>query len=112
MRQGVEVVDPTLLLGLFGVAVALGTLGRGWHWPSSVLASSNAATTAAIAAVASVLCNNLPSAALLAARPVAHARALLIGLNIGPNLAVTGSLSALLGTARRAPSARTRASSK
>jgi arsenical pump membrane protein len=33
---------------------------------------------------------------LLSARPLAHPRALLIGLNLGPNLAVTGSLSAYL----------------
>ncbi|HEY1738594.1 MAG TPA: SLC13 family permease [Acidimicrobiia bacterium] len=94
--RALEAVDPALLLGLFGTAVALGTLGRGWHWPSSVLGSANPAATAAIAAGSSVVFNNLPSAALLAARPVAHARALLIGLNLGPNLAVTGSLSALL----------------
>ncbi len=94
--RALETVDPALLSGLFGIAVSLGTLGRSWHWPSHVLASANAPATAAIAAVSSVLLNNLPSAALLAARPVAHARALLVGLNIGPNLAVTGSLSALL----------------
>jgi arsenical pump membrane protein len=94
--RALDTVDPALLLGLFGVAVALGTLGRTWHWPSHVLASANAGGTATIAAAASVLLNNLPSAALLAARPVPHARALLVGLNLGPNLAVTGSLSALL----------------
>jgi arsenical pump membrane protein len=33
---------------------------------------------------------------LLSAQPVSHARALLLGLNLGPNLAVTGSLSAYL----------------
>ena len=33
---------------------------------------------------------------LLAARVPAHPQALLIGLNLGPNLAVTGSLSAFL----------------
>ena len=94
--RALEAVDPALLLGLFGIAVALGTLGRSWHWPSTVLGSADPAATAAIAAGSSVVFNNLPSAALLAARPVAHARALLIGLNLGPNLAVTGSLSALL----------------
>ncbi|HEY3833200.1 MAG TPA: SLC13 family permease [Acidimicrobiia bacterium] len=94
--RALEAVDPALLLGLFGIAMALGTVGRTWHWPSSVLGSANPAATAAIAAGSSVVFNNLPSAALLAARPVAHARALLIGLNLGPNLAVTGSLSALL----------------
>ncbi len=33
---------------------------------------------------------------LLSANTPAHSRALLIGLNLGPNLAVTGSLSAVL----------------
>jgi arsenical pump membrane protein len=49
--------------------------------------------TAAVAAVSAVLVNNLPAASLLAARPPVHPFALLIGLNIGPNLFVTGSLA-------------------
>ena len=40
--------------------------------------------------------NNLPAAVLLGTRVPPHPRALLVGLNIGPNLAVTGALSALL----------------
>ena len=40
--------------------------------------------------------NNLPAAVLLTPDPPLHGRALLLGLDIGPNLAVTGSLSALL----------------
>ncbi len=40
--------------------------------------------------------NNLPAAALLSARGPAHPLPLLIGLNLGPNLAATGSLSAFL----------------
>jgi arsenical pump membrane protein len=43
-----------------------------------------------------VLVNNLPAATLLSAHPPGHPRALLLGLNLGPNLAVTGSLSALI----------------
>jgi arsenical pump membrane protein len=43
-----------------------------------------------------VLVNNLPAAVLLASHQPAHPRALLLGLNLGPNLAVTGSLSALI----------------
>ena len=49
-----------------------------------------------IAAGASVLVNNLPAAVVLSAHAPAHPRALLLGLDLGPNLAVTGSLSALL----------------
>jgi arsenical pump membrane protein len=43
-----------------------------------------------------VLVNNLPAASLLAARTPGHPFALLIGLNLGPNLFVTGSLAWLL----------------
>jgi arsenical pump membrane protein len=49
-----------------------------------------------IGALASVTINNLPAAVLLSARSVAHPRALLLGLNVGPNIAATGSLSAFL----------------
>jgi arsenical pump membrane protein len=52
--------------------------------------------TAGIAALASVLVNNLPAAMLLSAHVPAHPRALLVGLDLGPNLVVTGSLSAVL----------------
>lgn len=40
--------------------------------------------------------NNLPAASLLAARTPPHPFQLLIGLNLGPNLCVTGSLAWLL----------------
>jgi len=49
-----------------------------------------------VAACSSLLVNNLPAAVVLSARPAAHPNALLLGLDIGPNLAFTGSLSALL----------------
>jgi arsenical pump membrane protein len=52
--------------------------------------------TAGVAAVATVLVNNLPAASLLSARAPAHPFALLIGLNIGPNLFVSGSLAWIL----------------
>ena len=46
--------------------------------------------------MASIAVNNLPAASLLAARTPPHPFSLLIGLNIGPNLCVTGSLAWLL----------------
>jgi arsenical pump membrane protein len=52
--------------------------------------------TGGLGAIASVLLNNLPAAVLLSAQPAAHPNALLLGLDIGPNLAFTGSLSAVL----------------
>lgn len=52
--------------------------------------------TAAIGALTAIAVNNLPAAVLLSAHAAPHPRALLIGLNLGPNLAVTGSLCAYL----------------
>ena len=57
-----------LLSGLFGLAVALGTLGRSWSGPATLLAHLDAWGTAAAAAATSIVCNNLPAASLLAAR--------------------------------------------
>jgi len=50
----------------------------------------------ALGALGAVTLNNLPAAVLLSSSPPAHPRALLVGLNLGPNLFVTGSLSAFL----------------
>jgi len=95
-RRAVAMLGIPVLIGLFGVAVALGTLGRTWTGPADLLAHLDLWGTAGVAAVASVLVNNLPAASLLAARPPAHPYALLIGLNLGPNLFVTGSLAWVL----------------
>ncbi len=89
-------VDVPVLAGLFGLAVGLGALGRAWSGPEWLLAHASSWQQAAIGAVTSVLCNNLPAASLLAARTVPDPKALLVGLNLGPNLAVTGALSAVL----------------
>jgi arsenical pump membrane protein len=92
----IEVLGIPVLVGLFGVAVGLGTLGRAWSGPATLLAHLDTGATAAVAAGASVLVNNLPAASLLAARRPGHPFALLVGLNVGPNLFVTGSLAWIL----------------
>ena len=89
-------VNPLALAAIFCVTVALGTLARNWGAPSDLMNEAARVPTAIIGAVAAVLLNNLPAAAMLSAGSVPHPRALLIGLNIGPNLVVTGSLSAFL----------------
>jgi arsenical pump membrane protein len=89
-------VDARALVILFAVAVTLGTLARLWHGPARLLDSSGVWGVAGIGAAASLLVNNLPASVLLAARAPAHPDALLLGLDLGPNLAVTGSLSAVL----------------
>jgi arsenical pump membrane protein len=96
VRAAVQVLGVPVLVGLFGLAVALGTLGRSWSGPATLLSHLDAWGTAAVAAVTSVLVNNLPAASLLAARQPPHPFALLIGLNVGPNLFVTGSLAWIL----------------
>lgn len=89
-------IDLRIPAVLFVIAVGLGTLARAWHGPAHLLAGSNRWLTAAIAAGGSVLVNNLPAAVLFSAQRPPHPIALLLGLDLGPNLAVTGSLSAVL----------------
>jgi arsenical pump membrane protein len=95
-RRVLEVLGAPSLVGLFGIAVALGTVGRTWSGPATLLSHLDLWGTAVVAAVSSVLVNNLPAASLLAARAPSHPFALLIGLNLGPNLFVSGSLAWLL----------------
>lgn len=89
-------IDFASLLGVFLVASALGTLARVWSFPGHVMAGAGDVASAAIGALGSVLVNNLPAAVLLGSRMPSDPRSLLLGLNIGPNLAVTGSLSVLI----------------
>jgi arsenical pump membrane protein len=91
-----DVLGVPVLVGLFGVAVALGTLGRAFSGPAQLLGHLDSVGTAALAAASSVLLNNLPAASLLGARNPGHAFSLIVGLNLGPNLCVTGSLAWLL----------------
>jgi arsenical pump membrane protein len=95
-RDVTAVLGLPVLAGLFGVAVALGVLGRVWQGPAVLLAHLGSWPTAGVAAVAAVLVNNLPAASLLAARTPGHPFALLVGLNIGPNLLASGSLAWIL----------------
>lgn len=91
-----RVIGPLSLLAAFAVTVLLGTLARNWSGPVELLSGANGWQTAGLAALTSIAINNLPAAALYSAGAVAHPRMLLLGLNVGPNLAVTGALSALL----------------
>lgn len=97
-------LSPHVLLGLFLLAVSFGTLARRWSGPATLLGHLGGVGAAGLGAISSVAINNLPAAALLSAHPPPHPLPLLIGLNLGPNLAVTGSLSAYLWlqAARRA----------
>jgi arsenical pump membrane protein len=90
-----RVVGPPSLAAAFVLTVALGTLARHWDGPAELIAGASGPQTAGLAALSAVLVNNLPSAALYSAHAVDHSRMLLLGLNVGPNLAATGALSAL-----------------
>jgi arsenical pump membrane protein len=92
----IQDVDLLSLLAVFLVALSLGTLARVWSAPGQLMAGAGNVATSALGAVASVVVNNLPAAVLLGSRMPAHPRSLLLGLNIGPNLAVTGSLAAFI----------------
>ncbi len=95
-RERLGQLNAPLLTGLLGAACALGALGRVWSGPATLLAHAGPWQTAGVGAAATAVVNNLPAASLLAARPVAHAAALLVGLNLGPNLTVWGSLAGVL----------------
>ena len=95
-RESLSWLDMPMLAGLFGLAVALGTLARASAFPADLLHSPGAVATATIAAVSSVAFNNLPAAVLLSSTAHLPVSALLLGLNVGPNLAVTGSLAVVL----------------
>jgi arsenical pump membrane protein len=98
LRRGqvIEALGPVALASLFSLSVVLGLVARTWSGPADLLGEAGVLVTTAIGALAAVTVNNLPGATLLAATPPVHPRALLLGLNLGPNLAVTGSLSAYL----------------
>ncbi len=87
-------LDTRTLALLFALTVGLGALARAWH--GRPLEARTTWKAAAIGAVAAVLVNNLPATVILTAQPPRAASALLVGLDLGPNLAVTGSLSAVL----------------
>jgi arsenical pump membrane protein len=101
-RARVRLADVWRVLGLpslvlaFALTVALGTLARHWSGPAELIDGASGPETVGLAAISTVLVNNLPAAALYSAHAVDHSRMLLLGLNVGPNLAVTGALSALL----------------
>jgi arsenical pump membrane protein len=97
---------------LFVVSVVVGTMAHAYAAPWRAFGRLDPWTTAFAGAGAAVAVNNLPAAMLLSAGAPGHPAALLIGLDLGPNLAVTGSLSAVLWlraarTAGAQPSLRT-----
>jgi arsenical pump membrane protein len=91
-RTSPRAANPPLLAGVLAAAVLLGALAR---WADLGALTTGRWATAWIAVGAAAVVNNLPAAVLLSAHAPAHPRALLLGLDLGPNLVVTGSLSAI-----------------
>jgi len=87
---------PLTLIGLFVLAVCCGSLARLWVVPAMLAVTANRPEAALLGALGAVAINNLPAASLLSSHPIAHPFFLLLGLNLGPNLVVTGALSAVL----------------
>ena len=96
VRAALAALGVPALAGLFALSVALGIAARSGAVSVHSLHDAGGAATAGAAALLAVLVNNLPAAVLLSSRGHLQARALLIGLDVGPNLAVTGSLAVLL----------------
>ena len=96
VRDALRAANPALLGGVLAVAVLLGTVARAVHALGHLVTHTGRWATMWIGAGAAVAINNLPAASVLSAHVPAHPRALLLGLDLGPNLAVTGSLSAVL----------------
>jgi arsenical pump membrane protein len=95
-RQLWESVSPGVLLGVLALSVVLGAAARGVSPLGRLVGGAGRWESAWLAAGAAVLVNNLPAAVVLSSHLAGHPRALLLGLDLGPNLAVTGSLSGIL----------------
>lgn len=95
-REALEAANPLTLLALFVVAVVVGWLARWTTLARHLLTHANVVVTAVSAALTALVINNLPAASLFGAHHVEHPYALLLGLDLGPNIAVTGALSSLL----------------
>jgi arsenical pump membrane protein len=89
-------IDPRALALLFTLTITIGTIARLWQSPATLLDGRSAWTAALVGATTSLLMNNLPATVVLPTHPAAHPQALLLGLDLGPNLAITGSLAAVL----------------
>jgi len=96
LSGALKAINPVTLGALFAVAVVIGTVARATTVSAHLLHHTTVFVTAAVAAGVSIVINNLPAASLFAARGVSHPFALLLGLDLGPNIFVTGALSSLL----------------
>jgi arsenical pump membrane protein len=97
-----------LVAGLFIFVAAIESIGalqltqRSLHWAQSLTATPGVLVTGFTVAIANNLVNNLPLGLIAGATlQAAHTRgllahAVLIGVDLGPNLSITGSLATIL----------------
>jgi len=96
LRATLRATNLELLLGLFVIAATAGVIGRIWDIPHRLLGSISPLETVGIAAGLANVLNNLPATMLLSSQRPPHPEALLIGLDLGPNLFIIGAMSSLL----------------
>jgi arsenical pump membrane protein len=95
-RQARHSLQVTTLLTLFLVAVGFGFVARVWSGPAHLMNNVGPWASAGIGAGLSGVVNNLPAAVLLSSQPLHQPLALLVGLDLGPNLVIFGAMSSLL----------------
>jgi arsenical pump membrane protein len=96
LSDALTAINPLTLSALFVIALVIGVVARATTLSAHLLHHTTVWVTAAVATGVSLVINNLPAASLFAARGVSHPFALLLGLDLGPNIFVTGALSSLL----------------
>lgn len=89
-------LNATTLLILMSVALVFGVVARLWHGPAQLMSTLGPWTSAGVGAGLANVVNNHPAAVLLSSQPLHHRLALLIGLDLGPNVLVIGALSSML----------------
>jgi arsenical pump membrane protein len=95
-RVVISAANPSLLVSVFAIAISIGAFARSVEAVADLGETLSRWATVGVATGLALALNNLPAAVLLSAHAPAHPRAMLVGLDLGPNLAVTGSLSAIL----------------
>ena len=95
-RQARTSLNATTLLILLSVALVFGVVARLWHGPAHLMSTLGPWSSAGVGAGLANVVNNLPAAVLLSSKPLAHPLALLIGLDLGPNVLIIGALSSML----------------
>lgn len=89
-------LNATTLLVLMCVALIFGVVARLWHGPAHLISTLGPWASAGLGAGLANVVNNLPAAVLLSSQPLHHPSALLIGLDLGPNVLIIGALSSML----------------